>query len=80
MFTLTLTEIIGFAGVSLLLGAFFLNLASRLSANGAVYLVLNLAGASLACLSSWLIGFMPFVLLEGTWALVAAVALARKWR
>jgi len=28
--------------------------------------------------ASYLIGFMPFVVLEGTWAVVAAVALARR--
>jgi hypothetical protein len=42
------------------------------------YLGLNLIGAALACASSYLIAFAPFVLLEGTWAVVAAVAIARK--
>ena len=42
------------------------------------YLALNLVGASLACASSYLIDFLPFVLLEGTWAIVAGVALMRK--
>ncbi len=46
-------------------------------ADGGVYLALNLAGASLACWASWQIGFVPFVVLEGVWAVVAAVALAR---
>jgi hypothetical protein len=41
------------------------------------YIGLNFLGAGLACYSSWLIGFMPFVLLEGCWAVVAAVALLR---
>jgi hypothetical protein len=40
--------------------------------------VLNFAGAALAGCASYLIGFMPFVVLEGTWATVAAVALARR--
>jgi hypothetical protein len=40
--------------------------------------MLNLVGAALACLSSYLIDFMPFVLLEGTWSAVAAIALARR--
>ena len=69
--------IVGSAGVALLLLAFFLNLLRYLRADRTVYLVLNLVGAALACLSSYLIDFMPFVLLEGTWSVVAAVALGR---
>lgn len=70
-------EIIGFVGVTLLLIAFFLNLFRLLNAESTPYLALNLVGAGLACASSYLIDFLPFVLLEGTWAIVAAVALAR---
>lgn len=70
--------IIGFAGVALLLLAFLLNMLKRMSADGWWYAALNFFGAGLACYSSWLIDFMPFVLLEGVWALVAAAAIARK--
>jgi hypothetical protein len=70
--------IVGFAGVALLLVAFFLNLLSHLRADDRIYLCLNLVGAALACFSSYLIDFMPFVLLEGTWATVAAIALGRR--
>lgn len=69
--------LIGFTGVSLLLAAFFLSLFRLLDGNSAGYIALNLVGAGLACYSSLLIGFMPFVLLEGCWAIVAAVALLR---
>jgi len=58
----------------------FLNLFRLLKAESNAYLALNLVGASLACASSYLIDFLPFVLLEGTWAIVAGVALARKLR
>ncbi len=71
--------IVGSAGVALLLLAFFLNLLRYLRADGTLYLLLNLVGAALACLSSYLIDFMPFVLLEGTWSFVAAIALGRKF-
>jgi hypothetical protein len=71
-----MATLIGAAGVTLLLGAFALNLLRVAHADGKLYLSLNLAGASLACWSSVLIGFLPFVILEGVWALVAAVALA----
>ncbi|HJR23599.1 MAG TPA: hypothetical protein VJ822_18335 [Dongiaceae bacterium] len=71
-------EAIGFVGVTLLLVAFFLNLFRLLKADSTAYLALNLIGAGLACASSYLIDFLPFVLLEGTWAIVAGVALVRK--
>jgi hypothetical protein len=70
--------IIGSAGVALLLIAFLLNLVKVMRAEGWSYLALNFIGAGLACYSSYLIRFMPFVVLEGTWAVVAMMALARK--
>ncbi len=70
--------LLGFLGVTLLLLAFFLNLFKFLSSDGYTYITLNCVGGLLACYSSYLIGFMPFVVLEGTWALVAAIALISK--
>lgn len=78
MFALPLSELLGFLGVAILLIAFFLNLFGWSPAGSWRYLGLNLVGATLACVSSYMINFMPFVLLEGTWALVAACALTRK--
>ncbi len=71
-------NLIGFIGVALLLAAFLLNVMNPMSADGYPYAGLNFVGAALACYSSWLIAFIPFVILEGVWALVAACALARK--
>ena len=71
------STIVGFLGVAILLLAFFLNLFRWLRADGTAYLSLNLVGAALACWSSYLIEFLPFVLLEGAWAIVAAIALGR---
>lgn len=65
-------------GVALLLVAFLCNLFRLMSADGNVYLLLNLIGAGLACYSAYLVSFMPFIILEGTWAVVAGVSLARK--
>lgn len=78
--TLSASTAIGTAGVALLLLAFLLQLIGRLRAEEPVYLVLNLAGAALAAYASWRIRFLPFVVLEGTWALVAAAGLARAAR
>jgi len=69
--------LIGFAGVALLLVAFLLNLMKLLRSDGHLYMGLNLVGAGLACYSSYLINFMPFVVLEGVWAVVALVGMVR---
>lgn len=77
MVELTFPEVVGFLGVFLLLAAFFLNLFAMIDAKGYLYILLNLLGAGLSCYASYLVDFMPFVILEGTWALVAAFALGR---
>jgi hypothetical protein len=69
--------LIGSAGVALLLAAFVLNLLRVLRADAYAYMGLNLVGAILACYSSWLIGFMPFVVLEAVWAIAALAGLTR---
>jgi hypothetical protein len=73
----SMATVIGFIGVGLLLLAFVLNLAKILKAEGIPYLALNLIGAGLACASSWMIDFMPFVILEATWTGATLVALIR---
>jgi hypothetical protein len=73
----SMATVIGFIGVGLLLLAFVLNLAKILKAEGVPYLALNLVGAGLACASSWMIDFMPFVILEATWTGATLVALIR---
>jgi len=74
---LNLNDWIGFIGVFMLLLAFLLNLAGKTSKDSLLYIGLNIVGAGLACLASWLIHYMPFVLLEATWTLVSLAALIR---
>jgi len=69
--------VIGFIGVGLLLVAFLLNLFRVVRADGFSYSLLNLVGAGLAGYSSYLIAFMPFVILESVWAAVAGAGLVR---
>jgi hypothetical protein len=69
--------LIGSLGVALLLIAFLANLLELLRADSRLYTWLNFVGASLAGWSSYLIGFMPFVVMEGVWALVALWAIVR---
>ena len=72
---LTLNDWIGFAGVAILLLAFLLNLIGKLSKDSLSYILLNIVGAGLACLASWLINYIPFVILEASWTLVSLWAL-----
>ena len=71
---------IGSLGVVLLLLAFFLNLFKFIAQDGFAYIGMNIAGAGLACWSSWMIAFIPFVVLEAAWCLVATAALAKRLR
>jgi len=77
---LSINDWIGFIGVFILLLAFLLNLAGKMSKDSLPYIVLNIVGAGLACLASWLISYMPFVVLEATWTLVSLAALIRYFR
>ena len=70
--------VIGFVGITLMLLAYLLNLFKLMRTDRYPYAVLNCVGAALACYSSYLIRFMPFVILEGVWAIAAGVAIARK--
>ena len=70
-------ELVGTLGVTLLLIAFALNLANKLEAASATYLVLNVVGAGLACISSYMIQFWPFVVLEGVWTISSLIMLLK---
>ena len=77
---MTVTDIIGFSGVFLLLLAFFLNITLMLRLNSRWYLLLNLVGSGLACLASVFLHYLPFIILEGIWALVSLVALVKSMK
>jgi hypothetical protein len=74
---MTVPDIIGSLGVAILLLAYFLNLFNILKSTHPLYSALNAIGAGLSGWASWMIGFMPFVLLEGTWMAVSLVGLYR---
>jgi len=72
-----LATIIGSTGVALLLLAFLLNMTRVVAAESVPYLALNCVGGALALTSSWLIDFIPFVVLEVVWTGAALVGLVR---
>ncbi|MDA1197404.1 MAG: hypothetical protein O2779_05605 [Nanoarchaeota archaeon] len=63
-------NLIASLGVGLLLLAFFMHLFSFWNREDKRYISLNVVGAGLAGYASYSIGFMPFVILNFTWALV----------
>jgi ABC-type maltose transport system permease subunit len=69
------SDLIATIGVSLLLIAFFLQILKVIKTESVAYALLNLLGASIAGYASWLIAFMPFVILEAVWSLVALYSL-----
>lgn len=72
---MTQTDWIGFIGVTILLIAYFLNLKDIIKKDSLIYLLLNVAGAGLACFASILLKYMPFIILEGCWTIVSALSL-----
>jgi hypothetical protein len=73
-------DIIGILGVGIILMAYFLGTEKLIKNDGKLYYVLNIIGAGLACYASFLIDYMPFVILEGTWVLVSVYGLMRAMR
>lgn len=77
---MTAVDWIGFAGVAMILLAYVLNISGKTDRDHLAFILLNLVGASLACLASVLLDYLPFVILEGAWAAVSLAALVRQIR
>lgn len=77
---MTQTDIIGFIGVAILLIAYFLNLNNKIGRDSLVYLQMNCVGAGLACLVSILMNYLPFIILEGSWAIVSAIEIFKYFK
>ncbi|MBK6983577.1 MAG: hypothetical protein IPH32_01895 [Bacteroidetes bacterium] len=71
------TDIISTIGVSLILLAFFLNTFKYVSDNSKLYFVLNIVDGAFACYGSILLNSLPFIILEGTWSVVALIGLIK---
>ena len=68
-----MSDVIGSVGVGLLLLAFALQRVGRIEERW--YAVVNAVGAGAAAVASLMIGFVPFVVLELMWCLVALTSL-----
>ena len=68
---------IGFIGVFQILLAYVLNVLGKLKSKDLTFILLNLIGASMACLASILMNYLPFIILEGVWTLVSLFALIK---
>lgn len=68
------SDVIASLGVIILLVAFLLNLYKKLEANSRAYCAMNFIGAAMCGISSYMISFYPFVVLEGIWAGFALIS------
>lgn len=68
---------IGFIGVFQILLAYILNIFEKIKKNDLSFILLNLIGASLACLASVLMEYIPFIILEGVWMFVSFISLLK---
>lgn len=70
-------DLIATIGVGLILLAYFFNIFGIVKKEGSLYFILNIIGAGLAGYASYLIRFIPFVILEATWVLVSCIGLLK---
>ena len=73
-------DIVGTIGVGIILIAYFMNIFSFIKKDGALFYVMNIIGASLACYASILINYLPFIILEATWAMVRVLGLVKEMK
>ena len=68
---------IGFIGVFQILLAYMLNVMGKVSHKDLSFILLNLIGAGMACLSSILLNYWPFIILEGVWTIISFISLLK---
>ena len=75
---MTSSEWVATFGVSLLLLAYLLDITDKIEDDSPWFFALNMVGAGLASGAAFMIPFWPFVVLEGVWSLVSAIALLKR--
>lgn len=68
---------IGFIGVFQILLAYILNVIGKIKSTDLTFILLNLIGAGMACFASVLMGYIPFIILEGVWTVVTLITLIK---
>lgn len=68
---------IGFIGVFQILLAYILHIVGKIKSNDITFILLNLIGASMACLASILMEYIPFIVLEGVWSAASLISLIK---
>jgi len=71
---------IGSIGVAILLLAFVLNLTNKISKAGTAYLLMNFIGSGLAAIASFLIHYIPFIILEIAWMIASLFGIWKLYR
>ncbi|MEP6927172.1 MAG: hypothetical protein ABI834_06020 [Ginsengibacter sp.] len=71
---------IGSIGVAILLIAFLLILINKISKDGIGYLLMNFVGSGLAAVASYLIHYLPFIILEIAWMLASLFGLWKLYK
>lgn len=72
-------EIVGWAGASLILLAYLLLSAGRLTGHSLVYQAMNVVGAAGFIVNGWWHGAVPSAALNVVWMMIGGVALWRIW-
>ena len=77
---MTMTDWVGAVGVGVLLIAFVLNVTKKVSQDSLIYILLNMSGAVIAGVASYMLNYMPFIILEAVWTVVSLIALFNYFR
>jgi hypothetical protein len=73
-------QVVQVGGALLILAAFILAQVGRLETDSLAYLGLNLVGSTVLAIDAAIGAEWGFLLLEGVWAIVSAIGLARAFR
>jgi len=75
---MNLVDWLGAIGVFQILLAYILNVSGKITPESWSFILLNFIGATIACTASVLLDYLPFVILEGVWALTSLITLIKK--
>ena len=75
---MNLVDWLGAIGVFQILLAYILNVSGKITPESWSFILLNFIGATIACTVSILLDYLPFVVLEGVWALTSLITLIKK--